>query len=85
MLNSVLPQFVRRNYYSIADLLSPRQLALLFRYRLLTNLSRRIRCYVRSPYLQMLFTIQTMYLGLSPLDAPWVYAILTYMESGEGV
>jgi len=26
-----------------------------------------------------------MYLGLSPLQAPWVYAILTYMESGEGV
>jgi phytoene desaturase len=33
----------------------------------------------------MLFTFQTMYLGLSPFDAPWVYSVLTYMEYGEGI
>lgn len=85
MLNEVVPAFVRRNYYSIADLLSPRQIGLLVKYRLLQNLSARVQKYVRDPRLQMLFTFQTMYLGLSPLEAPWVYGILTYMESGEGV
>jgi phytoene desaturase len=40
---------------------------------------------VRDPRLQMLFSFQTMYLGLSPKDALWVYGVLTYMESGEGV
>lgn len=85
MLHEVVPAFVRRNYRSPLDLLGARQLSLLFKHRLLANLYRRIRRYARDPRLQMLFTFQTMYLGLSPLEAPWVYGILTYMESGEGV
>lgn len=85
MLHEVVPAFVRRNYRSAADLLGMGQIRLLIKHRLLANLYRRIRLYIRDPRLQMLFTFQTMYLGLSPLEAPWVYAILTYMESGEGV
>ncbi len=85
MLNEVVPAFVRRNYRSLADLLSPRQIHLLFKHRLLANLHGRIKHYVSDPRLHMLFTFQTMYLGLSPMQAPWVYGILTYMESGEGV
>ncbi|MCS6829512.1 MAG: phytoene desaturase family protein [bacterium] len=85
MLHDVVPAFVRRNYRSPLDLLGAKQISLLVKHRLLANLFRRIRRYVQSPRLQMLFTFQTMYLGLSPLEAPWVYAILTYMESGEGV
>ncbi|MCS7310442.1 MAG: phytoene desaturase family protein [Armatimonadetes bacterium] len=85
MLHEVVPAFVRRNYRSPLDLLGGRQIALLVKHRLLANLYRRIRRYASDPRLQMLFTFQTMYLGLSPLEAPWVYGILTYMESGEGV
>ncbi|GIV18316.1 MAG: dehydrosqualene desaturase [Armatimonadota bacterium] len=85
MLHDVVPAFVRRNYRSPLDLLGARQIGLLVKHRLLANLYRRIRHYTRDPRLQMLFTFQTMYLGLSPLQAPWVYSILTYMESGEGV
>jgi phytoene desaturase len=40
---------------------------------------------VQDERLRMLFSFQTMYLGLSPKQAIWVYGILTYMESGEGV
>ncbi len=85
MLYDVVPAFVRRNYRSPLDLFSPGQVALLVKHRLLANLYRRISRYARDPRLRMLFTFQTMYLGLSPLEAPWVYGILTYMESGEGV
>lgn len=85
MLHDVVPDFVRRNYQSLGDLLGTRQIRSLVRHRLLANLYRRIGRYTRDPRLQMLFTFQTMYLGLSPLQAPWVYAILTYMESGQGV
>ncbi|MGC8784844.1 MAG: phytoene desaturase family protein [Armatimonadota bacterium] len=85
MLHDVVPAFVRQNYRSPLDLLGAKQIQLLVKHRLLANLYRRIRLYTRDPRLQMLFTFQTMYLGLSPLQAPWVYAILTYMESGEGV
>jgi phytoene desaturase len=85
MLHEVVPTFVRHNYRSVADLLGIQPIRLLWKHRLLSNLYRRIGYYVRDPKLRMLFTFQTMYLGLSPLQAPWVYAILTYMESGEGV
>lgn len=85
MLHDVVPAFVRRNYRSVGDLLGIRQISLLVKHRLLASLYRRVRRYARDPRLQMLFTFQTMYLGLSPIEAPWVYAILTYMESGEGV
>lgn len=85
MLHEVTPAFVRRNYRSLTDLLGVKQIHLLLKHRLLANLYRRIGRYVREPRLRMLFTFQTMYLGLSPLQAPWVYAILTYMESGEGI
>jgi phytoene desaturase len=85
MYHAVVPAFVRRQYDSLADLFTPYQVGLLLRHRLLSNLWRRVGRYVRDPRLQMLFSFQTMYLGLSPKDALWVYGVLTYMESGEGV
>lgn len=85
MLHDVVPVFVRRNYRSVLDLMTPRSLFLLVEHGLLKNLSKQVAEYVDDPRLRMLFTFQTMYLGLSPLSAPWVYGILTYMESGEGV
>jgi phytoene desaturase len=33
----------------------------------------------------MLFSFQTLYLGLSPYEAPWVYSTLVHMELAEGV
>lgn len=85
MYHAVVPAFVRRQYESLADLFTPYQIGLLLRHRLLDNLWRRVGRYVRDPRLRMLFSFQTMYLGLSPQDALWVYGVLTYMESGEGV
>ncbi len=85
MYQAVVPAFVRNPYRSLWDLFSPSRIALLMRYRLTARLWRRIPRYVRDPRLQVLFSFQTMYLGLSPKEALWVYGILTYMESGEGV
>ncbi|MEN3000624.1 MAG: phytoene desaturase family protein [Armatimonadota bacterium] len=85
MYQAVIPAFVRREYRRLGDLLSPAQIGLLFRFRLLDNLWRRVGRYVRDPRLRTLFSFQTMYLGISPMQARWVYAILTYMESGEGI
>ncbi|MER3497015.1 MAG: phytoene desaturase, partial [Armatimonadota bacterium] len=80
-----IPNFVRRNYNSVFDLASPRAIGMVMRHGMLDNLARRINRYHQDPHLRMLFTFQTMYLGLSPYDAPWVYAVLTYMEYGEGI
>jgi phytoene desaturase len=80
-----VPQFVRRNYRSVLDLARPRDIQAVFKHHMLSNLARRMEKYVDDPRLRMLFTFQTMYLGLSPYDAPWVYGVLTYMEYGEGI
>jgi phytoene desaturase len=85
LYEDAVPNFVRRNFDGLGDFASPRQLALVARHRMVGNLARRAASYVRDERLRMLFTFQTMYLGLSPFDAPWVYAVLTYMEFGEGI
>lgn len=85
LYDAVIPAFVEKNYRHIGDLLSPTQIYLLLRHRLLANASRYIKRYVRHPHLQMLFTFQSLYLGLSPLEAPWVYSILMHLETNQGI
>jgi phytoene desaturase len=85
LYRDAVPNFVERNFYSPLDFFGPRQLRLVAKHRMLANLASRIERYVEDPRLRMLFTFQTMYLGLSPYQAPWVYGVLTYMEYGEGI
>jgi phytoene desaturase len=85
LYRDAVPNFVRKNFDGLGDFASPRQLALVARHHMVDNLARRAATYVHDDRLRMLFTFQTMYLGLSPFDAPWVYAVLTYMEYGEGI
>ena len=80
-----IPNFVEKNFYSPVDFFGPGQLARVIRHRMLGNLGRRIGRTFDDPRIQMLFSFQTMYLGLSPFQAPWVYATLAYMEFGEGI
>ncbi|MBS1706261.1 MAG: phytoene desaturase [Armatimonadetes bacterium] len=85
LYHASVPNFVRRNYNSAVDLASPRALKLVTQHQMLANLKKKVDRYVRDERLRMLFSFQTMYLGLSPYDAPWVYGVLTYMEYGEGI
>ena len=80
-----IPNFVEKNFTNPLDFFGPRQLGMVAKHRMLGNLAKGIKRYMKDPRLQMLFSFQTMYLGLSPYDAPWVYAVLTYMEYGEGI
>ncbi|MBN8690869.1 MAG: phytoene desaturase [Armatimonadetes bacterium] len=81
-----VPNFVRKNYDGIwKTLVNPKALALVLRHHMLGSLGGRISKLFTDERLRMLFSFQTMYLGLSPFNAPWVYATLTYMEYGSGV
>jgi phytoene desaturase len=80
-----VPHFVRKNFYAPLDYLTPRQLSIVLRHRMVSNLARRVERHFEDPRLRMLFSFQTMYLGLSPFDAPWVYAVLAFMEYGQGI
>ncbi len=85
LYDDAIPNFVRKNFESVADFVGPKQLAMVVRHRMLSNLAKRVEHYADDPRVRMLYSFQTMYLGMSPYDAPWVYAVLTYMEYGEGV
>lgn len=80
-----IPNFVRTNYLKAREIVAPGQLWRVIKHGMLSNLYKKIEKRFEDPRLRMLFTFQTMYLGLSPFRAPFVYGTLTYMEYGEGI
>lgn len=80
-----LDRFVGRNFYSLFEYFSPRNLPLLFQLKALVKHYDNIGQYFDHPKLKAAFTFQNMYLGLSPYDAPATYSLLQYTELADGV
>jgi phytoene desaturase len=80
-----LEHFVGRNFNSLLDYFSPRNLPLLFKLKALVKHYDNIGNYFRDPRLKAAFTFQNMYLGLSPYDAPATFSLLQYTELADGV
>jgi phytoene desaturase len=80
-----LERFVGRNFYSLPEYFSPRNLPLLFKLKALQKHYDNIGNYFQDEHLKAAFTFQNMYLGLSPYDAPATYSLLQYTELAGGV
>lgn len=81
-----MPHFIDANYDSPLDLLrSPRAAARLVGMGAFGRLGPVIRRRFRDPRLHRLFSFQAMYAGLAPEQALALYAVITYMDSIEGV
>jgi phytoene desaturase len=81
-----MPKFIDRNYDSPLGLLSsPRALAQLLRLGAFGRLGGAVRKRFADPRLHRLFSFQSMYAGLSPDSALALYAVITYMDTIEGV
>ncbi|WP_165874368.1 phytoene desaturase family protein [Rubrobacter taiwanensis] len=76
-------EFVERDFERARDFFSPRNLRLLKETQAVNNYYRSVSRFFRSEKLRQAFSFQTMYLGLSPFDAPAVYALLPYTELAE--
>jgi phytoene desaturase len=85
LYEAAIPNFVERNFRSPLDLAAPKAIRLVMKHGMLRNFSGQIASTFRDPRLRMLFSFQTLYLGLSPFEARWVYSTLTHMEYGQGV
>jgi len=81
-----LPHFIDRNYDSPADLLRPLRPAVdLLRLGAMRKLAPVVASYFSDERLRKLFSFQSLYAGLSPYDALALYAVITYMDTVEGV
>ena len=81
-----LPHFIDQNFDSPLGLVrSPAAVAKLIRLGAFGRLGNAVRKRFRDPRLHRLFSFQAMYAGLAPDAALAVYAVITYMDSIEGV
>ena len=81
-----MPHFIDRNLDSPLDLLSaPVAAAKLVRLGGFGRLNRAVGRYFDDARLRRLFSFQALYAGLDPLRALALYAVITYMDTVEGV
>jgi phytoene desaturase len=76
-------EFVERDFEKAGDFFGIRNLRLLLKTKAVNNYYRRVSKYFASDKLRQAFSLQTMYLGLSPFEAPAVYSLLPYTELAE--
>lgn len=81
-----MPHFIDTNYDSPLDLLrAPAAAATLVRLGGFGRLGPAIARRFDDPRLHRIFSFQAMYAGLAPEQALAIYAVITYMDSIEGV
>lgn len=77
--------FIDKNFTKITDMVNITASAKLIKLHALGKLYPFVSRYFKDPHLRQLFSFQSMYLGVSPYEAPAMYAILNYMETGLGI
>ncbi len=84
-LTIALDRFLKKNFATLFDQISPDTLALLFQLKLLTKHYDNLGHYFKAPNLKAVFSFQDVYMGLSPYESPAAYSMLQYTELADGV
>lgn len=77
--------FIDKNFDKLTDFISPKAGVELLVRGGLSKLYKFVSGYFDDEHLRQLFSFQSMYLGVSPYDAPAIYSIVSYMETGLGI
>ncbi|WP_040493881.1 phytoene desaturase family protein [Ilumatobacter nonamiensis] len=78
--------FIDANFDSPLDLVKPWRDGLsLLKLGGFGKLDKRVASFFDDPRLQQIFSFQSMYAGLAPYEALALYAVITYMDSVQGV
>jgi phytoene desaturase len=81
-----MAHFIDVNFDSPLDLLKPWKAGLeLVKMGGFGKLDKKVASFFSDPRLQQIFSFQSMYAGLAPYQALALYAVITYMDSVEGV
>ncbi|KAH9883207.1 hypothetical protein F4778DRAFT_785878 [Xylariomycetidae sp. FL2044] len=76
---------LHRNFTSFWDLMAPHFVWTGLQIHPLHSIWNRASKYFRTERLRRVFTFATMYMGMSPFDAPATYSLLQYTELAEGI
>lgn len=77
--------FVGRNFDSVFQMLTPGNIKKVFEMKALKKMYPDVAKSFKDQRLREALTFQTMYLGISPYEAPAVYELLPYTELGMGI
>lgn len=80
-----LPHVINRDFCSLFEFINPRMISVFLRLKALTRHTKYIRRFFKTPRLQMAFTFQDMYMGLSPYESPATYSFMQYTELSDGL
>lgn len=76
---------LRRNFYSLLSMARLDFLAHLIELHPFESIWYRASKYFWTERLRRVFTFASMYMGMSPFDAPGTYSLLQYTELAEGI
>lgn len=76
---------LHKNLDSIATVLTPFFARMALQLHPFESIWSRAGRYFRTERLRRVFTFATMYMGMSPFDAPSTYSLLQYTEAAEGI
>ncbi|KAL8727952.1 MAG: hypothetical protein Q9166_005717 [cf. Caloplaca sp. 2 TL-2023] len=78
-------QVLKRNFTSLLSMTRPAFLRHLFPLHPFESIYSRASKYFWTERLRRVFTFGSMYMGMSPFDAPGTYSLLQYTELAEGI
>ena len=78
-------QVLHRNFTSLLSLLRVNFLFYFFNLHVLESVYTRASRYFKTDRLRRVFTFGSMYMGMSPFDAPGTYSLLQYAELAQGI
>ncbi|KAI1140716.1 phytoene desaturase [Hypoxylon sp. FL0543] len=76
---------LHKNFTSLWDLAAPKFVVTGLKIHPLHSIWNRAAKYFWTERLRRVFTFATMYMGMSPFDAPATYSLLQYTELAEGI
>lgn len=80
-----LPNVVEVDFRSLGQFINPRMIPIFYRLKALTQHVQYASRFFKTSRLQMAFTFQDMYMGLSPYKSPATYSFLQYTELSNGL
>jgi phytoene desaturase len=80
-----LSNLIGRDFRSLTEFINPRMISIFLRLKVLTRHTSYASRFFKTPKLQMAFTFQDMYMGLSPYESPATYSLMQYTELSDGL